>query len=171
MTKKMTEIYSDRLAMVQNLGKSLPKLAWLPGFLAPRYTAKNRESSSFVIDYNRATSGDLSYQSPIPASYALLERYCTRRDISGTAVWITFHGRDKKLSRILKAELKLASSTGTGHLRRSVNSFGHANERLVTSIIGSSSINLYYCCSDLIFVDTPPNCSGMQQSIGRALSR
>ena len=43
MTKKMTEIYSDRLAMVQNLGKSLPKLAWLPGFLAPRYTPKNRE--------------------------------------------------------------------------------------------------------------------------------
>ncbi|KAK0516099.1 hypothetical protein JMJ35_002133 [Cladonia borealis] len=52
--------------------------------------------------------------------------------------------------------------------RRDFNDLTHASEVLVTSIrVSSSSVNLHHGCSDVVFVDVPPNCSEMQQAIGR----
>jgi len=53
-------------------------------------------------------------------------------------------------------------------IRHAFNRKTDPSEILITSIrVGSSSVNLYGACLDIVFMDVPPNSSEMMQSIGR----
>ena len=53
-------------------------------------------------------------------------------------------------------------------MRRQFNDPDHEVQIMLTSIrVSSSSVNLYYACADVVFVDVPPNASEMFQAIGR----